>query len=244
MTDRPSSFRPTGAPPSARLPRGSVLVSRRGLGAALGLSLLAVVVFALAPRLDLATARLFYSGANHFVGQAAWGMALRRLFRVVPFVVLAIMLGLYAARRAGWTVPWAPGGRGIAFLLITLALGPGLLVNTVLKDHSHRPRPMQVEDFGGTLPFRPFYSFDGGCKRNCSFVSGEGSVGFWTVAPALLTPAGLQPAALAAALVFGIAASLLRMAFGGHFLSDTIFASLFTWLVIIATWRALFRPGA
>ena len=30
---------------------------------------------------------------------------------------------------------------------------------------------------------------------------------------------------------------LLRMAFGGHFLSDTLLAALFTWLVIVGTWH-------
>ena len=44
----------------------------------------------------------------------------------------------------------------------------------------------------------------------------------------------MQPVALAARWRSGSAASLLRMAFGGHFLSDTLFAALFTWLVIIA----------
>jgi membrane-associated PAP2 superfamily phosphatase len=29
------------------------------------------------------------------------------------------------------------------------------------------------------------------------------------------------------------------MGFGGHFLSDTLLAALFTWLVIAAVWRTL-----
>ena len=229
---------PAGAPPCA-VTEPAFVSGRAALVALLAIAATALV-FGLFPDIDLEAGKLFYAGDNHFLGQKPWGEALRRLFYWAPFGVFALVLGLFLARRAGRSLPWAPSGRGMIFLVLSLALGPGLLVNTVLKDHSHRPRPIQVAEFGGTLPFRPFYSFDGGCMRNCSFVSGEGSAGFWTVAPALLAPASTQPVALAAALVFAAATSLLRMAFGGHFLSDTIFAALFTWLVIIAAWRAVF----
>lgn len=48
-----------------------------------------------------------------------------------------------------------------------------------------------------------------------------------------------RAAALAAALAYAAATGLLRMGFGGHFLSDTLLAALFTWLVIAAVWRAV-----
>ena len=63
------------------------------------------------------------------------------------------------------------------FLAVSLLLAPGLLVNVVLKEVSARPRPNQVENFGGSAEFRPWFRFDGACRSNCSFVSGEG-VGF------------------------------------------------------------------
>ncbi len=244
MTDRPSSLAGTAerrAPGASRVV--DAVTSNRSLLVALAAILVMAVVFGLFPDLDLAAARLFYTGDGHFVGQGTAGHALRRVFYGAPFAILGLMLVLFLAGRAGRAAPWAPGGRGIAFLALSLALGPGLLVNTILKDHSHRPRPAQVAEFGGPSEFRPFYALDGTCERNCSFVSGEGSAAFWTVGPALLAPASMQPGALAGALVFGVSVSLLRMAFGGHFLSDTIFAALFTWLVLIATWRICFAAG-
>ena len=120
----------------------------------------------------------------------------------------------------------------LVMLVASLALGPGLLVNVALKDHWHRPRPVQVIEFGGADPFRPYDRLDGSCVRNCSFVSGEGASAFWTVAPALLLPPPWHAVALGGALCFAAAAGGLRMAFGGHFLSDTVFAALFTWLVV------------
>jgi membrane-associated PAP2 superfamily phosphatase len=124
-----------------------------------------------------------------------------------------------------------------------MALGPGLLVNGILKDHSHRPRPVRVREFGGSAAFRPWYRFDGACARNCSFASGEVSGAFWTTAPAMLAPPWIRGTAIVAALVFGTADSLLRLAFGGHFLSDALLAALFTLIIIGIVARALGITG-
>ncbi len=222
------------------------MVSRGGAALALGLVLAVVLVFAADPGLDLSAARVFYEGDGRFAGPGALGNGLRRLFYAVPFVLLGGAALLHAARRLGARVP-APTGRALATLALSLALGPGLLVNVVLKDHWHRPRPVQVAEFGGSDAFRPLGWPGGDCARNCSFVSGEGSSAFWSVAPALMAPPAWRAAALAAALVYAAATGLLRMAFGGHFLSDTLLAALFTWLVVAATWRVVLGrrdPGA
>lgn len=212
------------------------MVTWRGVGLALVLAAAVFAVFSSDPGLDLAAAGAFYAGDGRFSGATPFGEGLRRVFYAIPVLVLAAA-GLAAAlRRFGLDVP-APSGRGLAVLALSLALGPGLLVNVVLKDHWHRPRPLQVREFGGTAAFRPLGLPGGECRRNCSFVSGEGASSFWTVAPALMAPPAWRAAALAAALVYAGATGLLRMAFGGHFLSDTLLAGLFTWLVIAAVWR-------
>lgn len=219
----------------ARLP---FMVSNRGVALALGLAVLVVAFFALDPGLDLAAAALFYTGNSRFAAATPIGGAFRHLFYLVPFALLAGAAALHGARRIGARVP-APTLRALLVLALSLALGPGLLVNVALKDHWHRPRPVQVRDFGGTETFRPVGLPGGDCARNCSFVSGEGASSFWSVAPALMAPPPLRAAALAAALVYAAATGLLRMGFGGHFLSDTLLAALFTWLVIAAVWRTL-----
>lgn len=214
-----------------------VLLPTRLLVASLGAVALAALVFLLLPDLDLSAANMFAGHDGHFTGDTPLGRVARRIFETVPFMILIGYGALYILKRLGGVRLWAPNGAGVAVLGLSLALGPGLLVNTVLKDHSHRPRPAQIERFGGQDAFRPFYRFDGACLKNCSFVSGEGSTAFWTVAPALLVPLAYRAPALLAALVFGSLTGLLRMAFGGHFLSDTVFGALFTWLVILACWR-------
>jgi membrane-associated phospholipid phosphatase len=50
----------------------------------------------------------------------------------------------------------------------------------------------------------------------------------------------LRPVLYVAALLFGAATGLLRMSFGGHFLSDVLGGGLIT-LAVIALLRRLFR---
>lgn len=198
--------------------------------------LLVGVVFALAPQIDLAAARLFYQN-GHFIGDTAAGRLAREFGRIVPFAILLGLTLLWIAGKFGLAKTIlgktilgkaiAPRGRSIAWLVLSMALGPGLFVDGV-KEVSHRPRPAHLEDFGGTDEFRPFYRFDGACRRNCSFPSGEASAAFWTLVPASLAPPALRPVALAAAALFGLATGGLRMAFGGHFLSDVFFAAVLT----------------
>ena len=214
------------------------LVSRGGVALALGLTLLTALLFAVWPELDLRVAAALYRGNGRFLAATPLGDAARQIFVIVPFVVLVAFGLLHLGRRAGW-FGWGPSGRALVMLVASLALGPGLLVNVALKDHWHRPRPIQVIEFGGADSFRPYDRLDGSCVRNCSFVSGEGASAFWTVAPALLLPPPWHAVALGGALCFAAAAGGLRMAFGGHFLSDTVFAALFTWLVVAACWRAI-----
>ncbi len=129
----------------------------------------------------------------------------------------------------------------MVFLIASLTIGAGLIVNLGLKDHSHRPRPVHVQEFGGDEAFRPWYRFDGACVKNCSFASGEAASGFWMIAPALLAPPPWRAAAIAGAVVYGVATSALRVAFGGHFLSDVLIGGLVSALVVLALWRLYLR---
>jgi membrane-associated phospholipid phosphatase len=217
-----------------RVPRNAVSIEKTLL-AALGATLACLALFALWPDLDLAVARRFFD-AGHFIGRTRTGEILRSVFYDAPYVILGLLLVAYAARRLGKTRR-GPDGRAVIFLLASLALGPGLLVNGVLKENSHRPRPEQTVEFGGPWRFRPYEAFDGECRRNCSFVSGEVAASSWTLAPALLAPPPFRVLAVGAALAFTAATGALRMSFGGHYLSDALLAALFTFLIVLGFYR-------
>ena len=206
------------------------------------LTALTLVVFALSPWLDLALARFFFADGG-FIGNGPAAKLARDFFRITPFVALALFAALWLAKRLGARPRWAPSGRAVVFLIATIAIGPGLIVNLGLKDHWHRPRPTHVQEFNGTDSFRPWYDDMGACKKNCSFVSGEAATGFWMVAPASLLPPPWRGATMLAAFAFGVGASLLRMAAGGHYLSDVLLGGLVT-LIVIEIARRFFWPPA
>ena len=84
------------------------------------------------------------------------------------------------------------------------------------------------------------------CDDNCSFVSGEGSAAAWLVAAVALTPAPLRTVLLPGTLAYGMALSLNRLAFGGHFLSDVLLSWSLTFLVtslLYAAMRPVLRRG-
>ena len=200
-------------------------------------------VFALWPGLDLAISHAVYDRGG-FLGDEGIGKMARDFFRIAPFVVLAAYAIPYLLRRSGLPIGWAPDGRSVLFLAASIVIGSGLIVNLAMKDHLHRPRPVQTQDFGGPDEFRPWYRFDGACLKNCGFPSGEASSGFWMVAPAMLAPPPLQGVAVAGALVFGVAASALRVAFGGHYLSDVLIGGLISLIVVFGFRRLLWPRGA
>jgi membrane-associated phospholipid phosphatase len=115
---------------------------------------------------------------------------------------------------------------------MTLALAPGVLVNVILKEHWDRPRPVHVTQFSGSDAFVPWWDPRGNCPTNCSFVSGDVAGAFWTLAPAALAPPAWRGLAYAGALAVGIGISLLRIITGAHFITDVVFAGVFTFLVI------------
>jgi lipid A 4'-phosphatase len=126
-------------------------------------------------------------------------------------------------------------------VVMTLALGPGLLVNGILKETWARPRPGMVTEFGGDYAFMPWWDPRGSCDSNCSFVSGETSSAVWMIAPAVVAPLPWRYAALGAAGLYGLVFAFIRLLAGGHFMSDVIFAAVFTGLVIWVVHGLLFR---
>jgi lipid A 4'-phosphatase len=218
-------------------------MNRSGLFIALGLALVIGLLFGIFPELDLKLAALFYDGATRsfplklnasaaFARDAAmwiaWALALPAL---VAFV----------AKLARPDRPMLIPGRAAIFLLVTITLSAGVLSNLTFKSYWGRPRPVAVTQFNGPWEFMPWWDPRGDCGRNCSFFSGEGATAFWTYAPAALTPPAWRPLAYAAATLFGITTSVLRMAFGGHFFTDVAAAGLVSFLVIWLAYAFIYR---
>ena len=198
-------------------------------------ALLAAGVFLIWPQLDLAVTHAFFDAHGTFYGTTFFGRTLRAVLRLASYTIFAAFVLAYVSARLYARKRLVPTGRNLAFLAVTLALGPGLLVNGIIKEHSHRPRPFQTQEFGGPWEFRPFGRFDGECVTDCSFISGETSTAAWSLAPALLTPPPWRAAFIGASLLFTLVMGVERVAYGGHYLSDVTFGALINWLSVLAT---------
>jgi lipid A 4'-phosphatase len=211
----------------------------------------AATLFGLDPAIDIVVSRQFYLPGHGFAF-AAWLPAVL-LHRAIPWLTggIFVLLALAAAWLALIGRPlWRLDRKAIVFVFLAVAIGPGLLANTALKDHWGRARPAQTEAFGGARHFTPALQPATQCTRNCSFVSGDAALGFSLVAFAFLLPSGRpRRRGEAAALGFGALVGLVRIAQGGHFLSDVVFAGLLVygttallhWWVVVADGLAL--PG-
>lgn len=187
------------------------------------------LLFLLAPGLDLWASGQFYRiGVGFPLAQV-----LNPIHKAVPLLstlIVATLLGAWLIASlvsAAW-----PLRKGLIYLLLVALLGPGLLVNTLFKDNWGRARPAQVENFGGDKAFSPAWVPGAQCQRNCAFACGDASVGFFFLAPAFIL-AKRRRAWLAAGLAAGGLLGLMRLAQGGHFLSDVVFAFYF---VYFAAW--------
>lgn len=183
---------------------------------------------------DLAIASLFFDPATgRFIGQNVPTVAMLRDHGVVAIATCIACILLSAAKYLPWRLPSIPTRTALA-LAASLLLGPGLLVNGILKEHWDRPRPLQVTEFGGTQSYVNWWNPGGTCERNCSFVSGESATAAWMFGPAMYLPAPWRAAALAGAAAFTALMGGLRMSVGAHFFSDVLLGALSTVLILLA----------
>ncbi|TWB16684.1 membrane-associated PAP2 superfamily phosphatase [Nitrospirillum amazonense] len=230
--------------PSPTLPRALSFMALIGLAALLAYA-------TVSPTLDLAAAGWFWTPQGGFAWRAN---PVANLLHEAVQVGARVMAGTLVLGTA-WTA-WRrrpPRGatllgadaRAWGFLLLSLAIGPGLLGNAVLKDHWHRARPVQVVEFGGAAPYTPpvLPAPKANCGRNCSFVSGDAVLAFFLHSFAY-TARRRQRLWLYGGLGVGAGVGLLRIGMGGHFFSDVMYAGLLAVLTSALLHAALYGRRA
>lgn len=208
----------------------------------------AAAVFALWPGLDRSASAVFYRGGAFPLADVALLNLLRE--GLWDLSIATFLVALLLAVRTLWRGPLAGiGARVWIFVALLYLLGPGLLVNGLLKNNWGRARPAQVTDFGGQAAFTPFWQITDQCDKNCSFVSGEGSasvalaISVFVIVAALRPPlpAGLAGTLRSLAVLAAVLGLFQRLATGRHFLSDTVFAALFVAGIALVLDRLLLR---
>ncbi len=202
------------------------------------------VAFVAFPGLDLTASGLFHhDGAWLFERDSRW---LAIPYLGLPRLGQGLLLALIALLLLG-CLPRFPGLRArrpvYAFLLAGALAGPVLLVDNLLKDNSGRTRPVNTSHFGGPKQFTPAFVPADQCAKNCSFVSGHVATASFLMAFGWLGAPAVRRRWLLASLAGAGVMGLIRMAPGGHFLSDVIFAWFAVYFTLAATEWVFRRLG-
>ena len=186
--------------------------------------------------LDLALHSSFYDSASQSwpVGEAPiW----RFFYTVGP--VPGILLGAASAilLLLGLGIPQFAKFRKLsAYFFFVLLIGSGLITNALMKDLWGRPRPKQVTAFDGTEEFERLLHYEPESTGK-SFPCGHATMGFFFFAFVPLTRGWRRWWWLLFALLFGILIGVARIAQGGHFTSDVLWAAAVMWFTSLAFFK-------
>jgi lipid A 4'-phosphatase len=143
-----------------------------------------------------------------------------------------------------WKQSFRPHRAASLFLVLTLAIGPGLIVNTILKEHWGRPRPRDLILFGGEREHWKVWERKPVSGGGASLPSGHASVAFYLFTPFFILRRrrwGWALFFLALGLAYGVFMGIARMVQGGHFASDVLWAGGIVYLTGYFLSRLLLR---
>jgi lipid A 4'-phosphatase len=194
--------------------------------------------------LDIRLQHVFYHQGENPVWFAEYWKLWRMFYTFGPWPAFAAGLGalgflLWSLRRPSW-VRWR---RHALLVILTLALGPGLLVNVVFKDHWGRPRPRQTTEFGGRWTYHPLLE-KGLSGRGKSFPCGHSSAGYFFFVFYFILRRRRRFLSITVALatiIFGTLIGLARMAAGAHFASDVLWSALIPAVVAFLLYYVILR---
>jgi lipid A 4'-phosphatase len=191
----------------------------------------ASVIFLWQPQIDIWVTSQYYLGHNDFLlNHYSWAFNMRYfLYGVIRLIGAFILISLiYKLIKPLSNMKIKPK----VFVVLVLIIMPLLVINAGFKDHFHRPRPSDVTIFGADKTFQEVWHIDAQqCSTNCAFVCGDCAAAFtfWMFLP-FIRRRRWQVVYGVGVLAVGMFYSWIRIGQGGHFLSDTIFAALFTYI--------------
>ena len=191
-----------------------------------------VLLYTVWPQLDLAISRLVFAPNQGFV--AAESTVIGWIHHAVPIAGWLLFLSGTAV-ALGFPLRRSLRMRIVgAALAISMLAGVAGVVNGILKSHWGRARPVHVAEFGGAAQYTPPLVITRQCERNCSFVSGHASTGFALMALGVYGKRRQRRRWLAIGWAAGLSLGVIRIAQGGHFMGDVLFAGLLMWGLCLA----------
>jgi len=195
--------------------------------------LIVTAVLAAIPAVDMGFSRAFYA-EGRWLWRGMWLWRFLFHYGCVPALIMVFAATLVWA-ASHLTRRWHACRRPCLIMALTVLLGPGLLVNVLIKPYWGRPRPLHVQAFGGQQPYRAWWQPSDHLTTDRGFASGHAATGFSLLAAALVLPPPwrrTRALATAAALSFGSLMALGRIAEGKHFLADVALSAAVTYWIL------------
>ena len=174
--------------------------------------------------LDIFLSDLFYGADKKFILQSYSLITIFVRQAILPIIILYLLLlpglGLvFPLKKIYFNFNFK--NKDALFVFSTVLFNLLVVVNLILKNSWGRARPNDIVQLGGNEVFTPWFQVSDSCISNCSFVSGDASVGFSVIALFFITK---KPIYLWLSVFFGLLLGIIRLLEGGHFLSDILIA--------------------
>lgn len=199
--------------------------------------ILVSLLFFYLPHIDIRVSRYFFVKEYTKTGLIGFSTRLVSWLVIVTCVISTLV----------FSVAWITKQKKIMiaalFILLCFGLGPGLIVNGILKADWGRPRPHQTESVSASavLPYVRVWTISDECHSNCSFVAGDSSAALTFIAFAFLPLASRwKRIIVTVSLCYFSYNGILRIISGAHYLSDVLIGGLLIYLIILGCYQVCF----
>ena len=199
---------------------------------------------AIYPSADIGFSSIFYRGDNqffvqHYLVSSAYfyEFVVRDVF--LPLIVIFLLLFPIIIKFSKYLKNrfhlYNFKIRDIVFIWTSALIITGV-VSFLLKNLWGRARPVDTTIFDGDKIFTPWTFYSTQCLDNCSFVSGDASVGFFIACFYYITK---NNKFLYLSIAIGLIIGIVRIGAGAHFLSDILMSFVVVNMILHIT-RYLF----
>ena len=187
-----------------------------------------VLFFTLFPKFDIFFSKFFFFEGKFISDKYVFIRSLRSFLKDLMIVIsiaslLILMVNFFFKNKKKTILKFRTKLILMGFI-VGPVIGCGLIANFYFKDNWGRARPINIQEFGGEKIYTQPFIISDQCERNCSWISGEASAAFSFITGTIILK---SPIFFLLNIIFGIIVSFCRIAMGGHFLSDNIFAMIF-----------------
>ena len=209
----------------------NIKIQKNKLFLSMVVSITLMIFVTAGPSIDIYLSGIFYYGNGQFLLQSFYLITI--VFRKILLPIIIVYIFFLPILSMILPIKTIYFGhhfrvREIVFIWVSGFINLLIVVNLFFKNLWGRARPNDIFELGGKESFSYWYEISTSCERNCSFVSGDASVGFSLICIYFLTK---KIFFFWASLLIGSSIGIIRMMEGGHFFSDIVMAMILIFLL-------------